>query len=730
MRWRVGPLSTFFARPFRTPIKMLTRSLLHLSVLACFTSLALGECVDSGEVCNGKVPRLVKFGGVLKDSTGRPQTGVVGIRLAIYSEPTGGQPLWQEIQNVRLDQQGKYTVLLGATSSEGLPMELFASEDPRWLGVEAQLPEETERPRVLLVSVPYALQAGNAETLGGFPPSAFVRTVPGSSAQKASEPGVKVSSGSPPALVAGATGTNSAVQTGRNLAESANGMPQISAPNAAAASRSPASSAAAASTNTPNILYAEEFPGGVPEAIAECPAPGCVIYAYSQNVNRNLGTINPVGKSITLYLGPFTYNIKQLTLQGELKVIGMGAGGTILQSVNGNNPVVVVPQAAFSAAANVLLSGFRLVGSVGNTSEDAMLWDSSGFIGSGVWYSELRDISIIGFAGNSIHIKGTSTSYTGMSQFVQFDRVTVWRVKGGGNALRVEGAAYKLSFNDCQFDGTAPGDGTNIFLGASPGSPYAVPTNISFTGLTTQLAATAVQIDGGWAISFYSPHHEYVWGVYSLTGNTGAAVRGLTISDAGFQASGVNGGAGYLLKVTNPAVSGVRFTHNHIMGPADAVVLSPPGTGIVYQDNQFFGTTDLPGTKGITMRVTSDSSISIGGAHTIGLTSSTTPITKIHSSLGAGETATFFTINGRVTFAAGGNINLMGAQTLSINGSITFVVSDLGPTPSWVPISQWQALPPRSLMIPLNTRPGSGAGFTSPPFSPRPRLSSHPKSLE
>jgi hypothetical protein len=53
-------------------------------------------------------------------------------------------------------------------------LELFASGEPRWLGAQVQLPGEVEQPRVLLVSVPYALKALDSETLGGLPPSAFV----------------------------------------------------------------------------------------------------------------------------------------------------------------------------------------------------------------------------------------------------------------------------------------------------------------------------------------------------------------------------------------------------------------------------------------------------------------------------------------------------------------------------------------------------------------------------
>ncbi len=123
------------------------------------------------------VPRLVKFAGVFKDEQGKAP-GMVGVTFAIYKEQEGGAPLWLETQNVELDEQGHYSVLLGATKNEGLPLELFSSGEPRWLGVQVNLPKEVEQPRVLLVSVPYALKAADAETLGGKPFSAFVLATP------------------------------------------------------------------------------------------------------------------------------------------------------------------------------------------------------------------------------------------------------------------------------------------------------------------------------------------------------------------------------------------------------------------------------------------------------------------------------------------------------------------------------------------------------------------------
>src|SRR6202041_3939529 len=90
----------------------------------------------------------------------------------IYSEETGGSPLWLETQNIQPDSRGNYTAQLGATKSEGLPLDLFTSGEARWLGARVNGGEE--QPRVLLLSVAYALKAAPAQTLAGLPPSAFM----------------------------------------------------------------------------------------------------------------------------------------------------------------------------------------------------------------------------------------------------------------------------------------------------------------------------------------------------------------------------------------------------------------------------------------------------------------------------------------------------------------------------------------------------------------------------
>jgi hypothetical protein len=156
---------------------------LSLTVLGCGVSGRGVQARQSAEVQRTGVtetgeqtgvPRLVQFSGTLKDGAARPVSGVASVTFAIYAEQEGGAALWSETQNVLADGSGHYSVLLGAATAGGVPGELFGTGQSRWLGVTAA--RQPELPRVLLASVPYALKAGDADTLGGLPASAYVTT--------------------------------------------------------------------------------------------------------------------------------------------------------------------------------------------------------------------------------------------------------------------------------------------------------------------------------------------------------------------------------------------------------------------------------------------------------------------------------------------------------------------------------------------------------------------------
>jgi hypothetical protein len=145
-------------------------------ILLSFWSLSIQAQQTVATDTNVIVPPLVNFSGTLNDTNGRPGTSNVTVTFSLYSEQTGGAALWMESQNVEPDSRGRYTVMLGSTSSSGLPADIFVAGEAHWLGVRVQGQEE--QPRVLLVSAPYALKAGDAQTLGGLPASAFVLAAP------------------------------------------------------------------------------------------------------------------------------------------------------------------------------------------------------------------------------------------------------------------------------------------------------------------------------------------------------------------------------------------------------------------------------------------------------------------------------------------------------------------------------------------------------------------------
>jgi hypothetical protein len=155
-----------------------SKCLVPFLVMLCFAATLFAQQNQVSSTANtaaaSPVPRLIKFTGSLLDEQGRPMKSPIGVVFALYAQQSEGAALWMETQNVETDPKGNYTVLLGANSTSGVPADLFNSGEARWLGVQAE--RQPEQPRVLLVSVPYALKAGDAQTLGGFPPSAFMQT--------------------------------------------------------------------------------------------------------------------------------------------------------------------------------------------------------------------------------------------------------------------------------------------------------------------------------------------------------------------------------------------------------------------------------------------------------------------------------------------------------------------------------------------------------------------------
>jgi N-acetylneuraminic acid mutarotase len=170
--------------------------------------LSLALSLDAQTLGNRPVsvqvpPPLIQFSSTAMDEGGNSMSGVVSITFSLYTSQRGGDALWTETQNLQLDATGHYSAQLGITKTSGVPTALFTSGEARWLGV--RIAEQAEQARVLLVSVPYALKAGDAATIGGLPPSAFVMAA-SPAAGSATEPAGTARLGSG-AINVGGTGT-------------------------------------------------------------------------------------------------------------------------------------------------------------------------------------------------------------------------------------------------------------------------------------------------------------------------------------------------------------------------------------------------------------------------------------------------------------------------------------------------------------------------------------------
>jgi trimeric autotransporter adhesin len=166
------------------------------SACLLFQPAAMPQTAATAASAATAVPALVPYSGVAlvggnkNFSLGQGETSVT---FLIFKDETGGEPLWAETQSVSIDAEGHYKVQLGASNLNGLPSDLFSTGEARWL--EVQVAGQQPQSRVLLASVPYAMKAADASTLGGLPASAFALA------------GTRTSSGVASAAAAGVTST-------------------------------------------------------------------------------------------------------------------------------------------------------------------------------------------------------------------------------------------------------------------------------------------------------------------------------------------------------------------------------------------------------------------------------------------------------------------------------------------------------------------------------------------
>ena len=142
------------------------RALIVVLTVGCLASVGRAQPSANGQT---STTRLIPVSGILTDAAGHPRQGAAVVTFGLFDEQQGGTLLWTEVQRVQADDHGRFSAYLGTASP--LPQDVFSAEQARWLSIGV---DGRELPRIMLVAVPYALRAADAETLGGKPLSSFV----------------------------------------------------------------------------------------------------------------------------------------------------------------------------------------------------------------------------------------------------------------------------------------------------------------------------------------------------------------------------------------------------------------------------------------------------------------------------------------------------------------------------------------------------------------------------
>jgi hypothetical protein len=355
-----------------------------------------------------------------------------------------------------------------------------------------------------------------------------------------------------------------------------------------------------------NILYAENFTS-VQAAMNSCQSitaqspisggtKGCIVYATANTVNLTLGTLDPGANTIpiTLILGPFDFNAAQIVMRADFRIFGSGSNHTSITSSDASKNLIVFPQINNTAITGVALKDIHFIGAAGNTSQEGLSIDVSNLTTSQFSYTkDIENLTFTNFHGFTIHFKGRPNDANSAIQRLTLTNVWATRPTGGGQVLRMEGYNGQITFESCEFDGSAPNDGEiDIYLGPNGSTGTYVPITIFFHNLTVQNGTYGMWFGGAQDIIVDGVHSEATPWVFVATADSstlaGASNRNLII------------------------------THSYIAGSSATTLLldnEDPNASIRFLDNLVFGTPGVfrTGTYYANIKYCGNSGTGVGG---------------------------------------------------------------------------------------------------------------------
>jgi hypothetical protein len=557
-----------------------------LSAVLC-TTLAQTAAPNSS-LTSSQVPRLIKFSGVAKDESGKPMAGVVGLTFSLYKEQQGGSPLWVETQNVEADATGHYTAMLGSASADGVPQSLFSSAEVHW--VSTQISGQREQPRVLLLSVPYALKAADAETLGGLPASAFMHASPGGAQGKT---GTAAASSSAPNLPpAGVTGKGTknfvpvwtgATTLGNSAIYETGGKVGIG-------------------TKTPQAIVDV---AGKAALGMQVTVPGSAAAINGIATDPQAGTTGVYGQSSSP-IGNGVFGLDNATT-GGIGTIG------ISQATSGSS-TGVFGQSASTSGAGVAGNATAKTGGVTGVLGTAL---STGQFSTGVSGYELAKTGqVYGVSGssnsagaNSAGVYGVENATTGIvfgvSGSTSSAATGAAGVSGGEGATT--GVVFGVSGNTSST--TQGAAGLNGFEGATTGAVYGVSGGTNSTtngaaGLSAYEGAATGVVYG--VVGSTNSATNFATGVSGYEGATTGQVNGVSGTSVSTSGTGVSGNAsastgstngvyGQSASTSGTGVTGNAFATSGVTFGVQGFSASSNGIGIQANNNRTGGVVAIAG---------------------------------------------------------------------------------------------------------------------------------------
>ncbi len=126
-----------------------------------YATICLALLAILAPVTSAATPQVISYQGQLNNAAGGPVAdGPYLIKFQIYDVPAGGTPLWNSNFQAVTVTNGLFAYFLG--QDVAFPADLFETGSTRYLGITVGVnPEGT--PRIMLASVPYALQSANSD---------------------------------------------------------------------------------------------------------------------------------------------------------------------------------------------------------------------------------------------------------------------------------------------------------------------------------------------------------------------------------------------------------------------------------------------------------------------------------------------------------------------------------------------------------------------------------------